>query len=374
MSKVAPSSGRSGSSARQRSGGGASAPAPRGGKPAPPSGGKARPSAPTRTPAPPARLRIVEGPGAGTEYAIAGPLVRLGRGEENDIVLPDGNASRNHAELVRDASGRYVVRDLGSRNGIFVNRKKVPQAVLASGDRVTIGGTIIEFVMAGMGPAGAGSGSPVVRWVVVGVMVVVLGFVLSSMVGGKSAGPLVEGLSPVTGPGTADPGGETAAPVKPGDPTSLGSLLSTSKTEAAPNGVGVGRNTSTKATNAPPAVPTPAAVSETEISAIMLEGERQFSSGKLPDARANFARAVKLDPTCERCNAKLLSVEKQVKKDIETALTAGINYSDTGRYDEAIMAFEKVKLLDNDPTSVNNGAATRYIDEVRKKKAEEALR
>lgn len=370
MSKAAPSSGRPGASARQRSGGGPPAPAARGGKAPPPAPGKGAKSSATKTapPAPPARLRVVEGPGAGTEYAIAGPLVRLGRGEENDIVLPDGNASRNHAELVRDQSGRYVVRDLGSRNGIFVNRKKVPQAVLSSGDRVTIGGTTIEFVVAGAAPAT--TGSPVVRWVIVGVMVVGLGFLLSTVVGGGGGGPLIEGL----GPKPSNDAGAEGTPVKPGDPTSLGSLLSTSKSPVAPNGVAVGRNTSTKATNAPPTVPTPGPVSETEISAIMLEGDRLFMSGKLPDARATFARAVRLDPTCERCNAKLLSVEKQVKKDIETALTAGINYSDTGRYDEAIQSFEKVKLLDNDPTSVNNGAATRYIDEVKKKKAEEAIR
>src|SRR4051794_27967363 len=90
---------------------------------------------PARSPSKPApapqpkldvRLRILDGPGAGMEYALAGPVVRLGRGDENDIVLQDGNCSRVHAEVVRDGSGRFVVRDLGSRNGIFVNRKKVP--------------------------------------------------------------------------------------------------------------------------------------------------------------------------------------------------------------------------------------------------------
>src|SRR3954468_9913824 len=92
----------------------------------PPSGasqGRSRPSngarggsAPRqpRAPAIEVRLRILDGPAAGTEYAIAGSVVRLGRGEENDIPLDDNNASRVHAEVVRDNGGRYLVRDLGS--------------------------------------------------------------------------------------------------------------------------------------------------------------------------------------------------------------------------------------------------------------------
>src|SRR3954465_7947069 len=96
------------------------------GRPRPANGARGQAPRQPRAPAIEVRLRILDGPAAGTEYAIAGTVVRLGRGEENDIPLDDNNASRVHAEVVRDNGGRYLVRDLGSRNGIYVNRKKVP--------------------------------------------------------------------------------------------------------------------------------------------------------------------------------------------------------------------------------------------------------
>lgn len=349
-----------------------------------------RPSAPARggtrsrqtgttRPALETRLRILDGASAGTEYAIAGSLVRIGRGDDNDIALPDSNCSRNHAELVRDGSGRYLVRDVGSRNGIQVNRKKVPQAVLSSGDRVTIGSTTVEFLTGGDagGSAGAGGGSSATRWLVVAVAAGIIGFALVSFGGGSgkntqqtgSGGPIVIGLTPDVAPGAATPAPTGEAGV------SIASLFATAQTAPVGNQKGseVSRNQTTKA---PVGAVTPVNLSiptggsnEKIIAAIMAEGERAYGSGKLVDARAFFDRAVKLDPNCERCVNRYDFLDRQITKEITDAMAVGVTYLDNQRWDQAIMAFEKVKFLDPNPTSVNNANATAYIDDAKQKKA-----
>lgn len=307
------------------------------------------------------RLRILDGPNAGTEYAIAGPVVRLGRGEENDIVLPDSNASRNHAEVVRDARGSYVVRDLGSRNGIFVNRKKTPQAPLRNGDKVVIGSTTVEFVAIGAGGGAAaseGTGSPLVRWAAVAILALVVGFVGVTIAGGGKKGG---GRGVTVGTGG---GGEP----DPGD-VSLGNLLAGGGGKE--GGVGVGRNDSTKPKSTGVALPTPVQASEGQISNLVNEGDRAAASGKLVDARAYYAQAAKLDPECERCANKLKKVEKEIERKIDAAMSSGRGYFETGRYDQALREFEEVKLLDPDPGSLNNGNATRYIEDIKRLRANE---
>jgi hypothetical protein len=82
--------------------------------------------------------------GAGRRNVLQGEVVVLGRSRECDIMVDDANVSRRHAELRNDGSGWRVV-DLGSTNGIKVNRRRVDQAVLQHGDRITLGLTDLDF-------------------------------------------------------------------------------------------------------------------------------------------------------------------------------------------------------------------------------------
>jgi pSer/pThr/pTyr-binding forkhead associated (FHA) protein len=72
------------------------------------------------------------------------PLVRLpltiGRGREADIRLTDRWISRQHCVIDR-VDGQLTVRDLESANGTLVNRSHVAEAILGSGDRLTVGMT-----------------------------------------------------------------------------------------------------------------------------------------------------------------------------------------------------------------------------------------
>ncbi|WP_254721725.1 adenylate/guanylate cyclase domain-containing protein [Kovacikia minuta] len=70
----------------------------------------------------------------------------IGRSEDNNFVLPDRWISRNHAMLQSMETGEFYLIDLGSRNGSFVNGRRVSIPVtLHNGDRLTFGQTELEF-------------------------------------------------------------------------------------------------------------------------------------------------------------------------------------------------------------------------------------
>lgn len=70
----------------------------------------------------------------------------IGRGEENNFVLPDRWISRSHAMLQCMDTGDFYLIDLGSRNGSFVNGRRVSiPVILHHGDRLTFGQTELIF-------------------------------------------------------------------------------------------------------------------------------------------------------------------------------------------------------------------------------------
>jgi adenylate cyclase len=79
-------------------------------------------------------------------FPMEGEEVRLGRGSDNDVVLPDFSVSRRHAALRREPGGWFVY-DLKSTNGVQVNGVTVKKAPLRSTDKLKIG--IFEFVVEG---------------------------------------------------------------------------------------------------------------------------------------------------------------------------------------------------------------------------------
>jgi adenylate cyclase len=76
--------------------------------------------------------------GEDRSYTLTGDRIRLGRGSDNDVVLPDVSVSRYHAEIRRETSG-WVVQDLKSTNGVELNRGPIERAPLHPGDCLGIG-------------------------------------------------------------------------------------------------------------------------------------------------------------------------------------------------------------------------------------------
>jgi len=73
------------------------------------------------------------------EYTLQdGSSLTIGRHSENDIVVKDRSASRHHASFERKGAN-LIVHDKGSKNGTFVNGKKVQSAQVYHGDLVKVG-------------------------------------------------------------------------------------------------------------------------------------------------------------------------------------------------------------------------------------------
>ena len=83
-------------------------------------------------------LVVRKGPNAGSKYILDAEVTRAGRHPDSDIFLDDITVSRRHAEITRLSSG-YILRDVGSLNGTYVNRDRVEEAPLSNGDELQIG-------------------------------------------------------------------------------------------------------------------------------------------------------------------------------------------------------------------------------------------
>lgn len=88
-----------------------------------------------------ARLVVLEGAQPGRHWSL-GASSLVGRGTGADVTLEDSLVSREHVTISRDEAG-WMVRDLGSRNGTFVNGRKVDVERLRYGDRIAVGQTVL---------------------------------------------------------------------------------------------------------------------------------------------------------------------------------------------------------------------------------------
>lgn len=108
-----------------------------------------------------ARLDLA-GPDGTRSIRIRGGTATIGRSPELEVVVDHPSVSRVHAR-VTEHDGAWVVRDLGSTNGTFVNGRRIKQAALADGDRLAVGEVGLGFSLAE--PASSWDGS----WLFAGV-------------------------------------------------------------------------------------------------------------------------------------------------------------------------------------------------------------
>ena len=90
------------------------------------------------------RLRYKGSNGEALEYVLSNDPVTIGRSSDADIVLTDERSSRYHCGI-RCWDGDYLLKDLKSRNGTYVNEQKVDVEVLTVGDEIRIGSTVFFF-------------------------------------------------------------------------------------------------------------------------------------------------------------------------------------------------------------------------------------
>lgn len=134
--------GQQSSTRRQRRAGRAS----RIGAPAAPRQQRARPARPAgRGRGGPRQLVVTGGPLTGTTIPLTEQQITIGRASDATLVLNDDYASTRHARLYPQ-NGEWIVEDLGSTNGTYLDRHRVTQPTpVAAGVPVRIGKTVLEL-------------------------------------------------------------------------------------------------------------------------------------------------------------------------------------------------------------------------------------
>jgi hypothetical protein len=92
------------------------------------------------------QLTIVAGEPMGATFPLTNAEYTMGRHLDNSIRLTDVGVSGHHARIYRGPEG-YVVEDLKSRNGIWINGDRVYHSVLKHGDRLQLGGTDLDYTI-----------------------------------------------------------------------------------------------------------------------------------------------------------------------------------------------------------------------------------
>ncbi|MCA9543174.1 MAG: sigma 54-interacting transcriptional regulator, partial [Myxococcales bacterium] len=86
----------------------------------------------------------VERDGRWVERTFDQAVVNIGAMDDNDLVLPEDTVSRFHCRIYQEDNA-YVIQDLGSTNGTFVNKVRVKEAYLRPGCQISLGKARIEF-------------------------------------------------------------------------------------------------------------------------------------------------------------------------------------------------------------------------------------
>lgn len=91
----------------------------------------------------PSRIVIINGDEAGAAYPIKG-MVTFGRARSNTVFLRDVKISRQHAQI-EERAGQYVLTDLNSSNGTFVNGERIKEHVLSNNDEIQMGDVVMQY-------------------------------------------------------------------------------------------------------------------------------------------------------------------------------------------------------------------------------------
>ncbi|MDI5964310.1 FHA domain-containing protein [Streptomyces sp. SL13] len=107
---------------------------------------QAAPAQPRQRRGGPTKLVVSQGSLTGTTVALQGQTITLGRAHDSTIVLDDDFASSRHARIYPDRDGQWIVEDLGSTNGTYLERARLTTPTpIPLGAPIRIGKTVIEL-------------------------------------------------------------------------------------------------------------------------------------------------------------------------------------------------------------------------------------
>lgn len=90
-------------------------------------------------------LIVKRGPNAGSKFFLDQDTTQIGRHPDSDIFLDDITVSRRHAEINR-TQGSFSLHDVGSLNGTYLNRERLEEGPLRSGDEIQVGKFKLVFL------------------------------------------------------------------------------------------------------------------------------------------------------------------------------------------------------------------------------------
>ena len=105
------------------------------------------PSRPPVPPPAPASLQLRRGQAQPQRVELRGTVTTIGRGRQNHVTVEDSLVSRRHCQI-RRGDGEFILEDLGSINGTFLNGQQITREWLHSGDVVRVGQTELVFQQA----------------------------------------------------------------------------------------------------------------------------------------------------------------------------------------------------------------------------------
>lgn len=97
------------------------------------------------------QLIVTRGGTAGARFALDEDDVQIGRHPDSKIFLDDVTVSRRHARVLREPSGTYVLEDVGSLNGTYLDGERIERAPLREGSQVQVGKFRLVFVIGTLG-------------------------------------------------------------------------------------------------------------------------------------------------------------------------------------------------------------------------------
>lgn len=121
---------------------------------------------------PVASLFVTHGELFGREIPLSRETIFIGRSKNNNLVFTDKSVSRKHA-VINMIDGEYVISDLDSLKGVYINGKKIKESTLRPGDVVNIGENRMQFRL--ITPTGAWVVPHRRKWLWVFVLILILG-------------------------------------------------------------------------------------------------------------------------------------------------------------------------------------------------------
>ncbi len=324
-------------------------------------------------------LVCVEGSLVGRQFAITADGLRLGREPGNEVVIVDNGVSRQHARVLVH-NGAVWVQDAGSRNGVFVNDKRVPDhKQLKMGDRLRVGDTLFEVATsapsssagqvapppAPRAAAPAPAVTPDVRaaaapspskwkvWpFVVAVVVVVVLVGLVALAGG--------GSSTSQAPPSPVPSAYSLASVVDASGTAAGASAPTEVPAAAPSVQdALAAAAGLDAASTRSRLPEPPAGATAED--LRQKAQGMMDAGRLADARTHYQMALKLEPSCNLCQVRIEKLAAEINKQAQEQLDAGMRALDSMQYAQAVSALQRVMLLVPDAADPMNVRAAEAL-------------